>query len=102
MRAWKPSRRRWGVRRLEARKRVLSLVGWRYIREAFHAFGITEAEGDRGADIRSDQAGVWVLAVEPEGFGGGTGAVVLDMYSFHNLRKVNGLWVARKLGIGGR
>jgi hypothetical protein len=25
---------------------------------------ITEAEGDRGADIWSDQAGVWILAVE--------------------------------------
>jgi hypothetical protein len=27
-----------GGRRLKAEKRVLSLVGWRYIREAFHAF----------------------------------------------------------------
>jgi hypothetical protein len=53
-------------------------------------FSITGAEGDRGADIWSDQAGVWVLAVEPEGFGGGTGAVVLDMYGFQS---EEGVWV---------
>jgi hypothetical protein len=38
---------------------------------------ITEAEGDRGADIWNDQAGVWILAVEIEGLGGSSGAVVL-------------------------
>jgi hypothetical protein len=41
---------------------------------------ITEAEGDRRADIWSDQAGVWILAVEPEGLGGSSGAVVLAMH----------------------
>jgi hypothetical protein len=51
---------------------------------------ISEAEGNRGADIWSDQAGVWVLAVEPEGFGGGTGAVVLDRYGFQS---AEGVWV---------
>jgi len=40
---------------------------------------ITEAGDDRRADIWSDQAGVWILAVEPEGLGGSSGAVVLAM-----------------------
>jgi hypothetical protein len=51
---------------------------------------ITEAEDDRRADIWSDQAGVWILAVEPEGLGGSSGAVVLAMYGSQS---AEGVWI---------
>ena len=69
---------------------------------------ITEAEGDRGADIWSDQAGVWILAVELEGLGGSSGAVVLAMYGSQSAEgvwvmgseEVRDSWEAREGGLG--